>query len=487
MTLDLVSRTVFPQIPQKLNPWEKTVQVIISTFVFFALFVVYRNQISMGAHWDVGWIKHVIWRNPLQEMPNSCCALDGENSIFIAWSWHSIPLFSIFSLISFVFPFGQQVWLITFLALPYAIIVYSVIYFGLTSVSSPRARMKILFVSLFSTIVALSFGVFRSIYFPHYEIYFCSFLLLFLYYLQKTSKLPSILSLLLCISVKEDSAFYLVILYMVFFWQLESKRKLIANSLLLLSSSLIYLILLSFVSFTDPPNPSFPNQTALESQYLGSPAFRHLTADFLYERIRLNVVDNLLLYLLIALLLLIAKSPAIGYSPRVLYAVFPHVIVALIGIASVKGGWAVYHQIPIWTTVLLFLIYFQMHFQILNRKVFLVPLLTLCISSLLSTSSKYIYDGINPPYDRSLIDRNVQSVINQAVSRGDILDTNFFVYNSNKVSIHSWLREYTDFKNGMCLVSLNNSNSISKLSEITGDRNPKITFLAIPFQRTCYS
>lgn len=487
MTFKLISQRIFPQIPRKLQPAEKIAQVIFSTLVFFVLFEVYRNQVSMSAHWDVGWIKHVIWRNPLQEMPNSCCALDGENSKFIAWSWHSIPLFSIFSLISYVYPFSQQTWLITFFALPYAIIVYCIIYFGLISSSFSRGPKKVLFISFISTMIGLSFGVSRSIYFPHYEIYFCSFILLFLFYQKNSSKLPAIISLLLCISVKEDSAFYLVILYLAFFWKFESIRKLVTNSLLILSSSLTYLILLSFISFDDPPNPSFPNQTALQSQYLGSPAFRHLTLNFIYQRLLLNVTDNLFLYLFIAVIIFIAKSSMIGESLRMLAAIFPHVCVALIGISSVKGGWAVYHQVPIWTTLLIFLIYFQMNFQILNKAKFLVPTIALCISSLLSSSLIYVYDGLKPNHNRTLIDRNVQSVIDEATSRGDILDSNFFVYNPEKVSIHTWLREYTDFKKDMCLVSLKDSKSVSKLSEITEDKSPEVTYLAIPFQRTCYS
>jgi len=189
----IISDFLFWKEKRNLTKKELSIQFFLSLLTFLILFNVYRYQTLTSAHWDVGWIKHVIWRNPRQEVPTDCCSIDGVNSTFQSWSWHLSPLFSLFSVISFAWPFGQQTWLLFFLALPYAAIVFCVVHFGFVGFPASKSYPKVLVIALCSALVGLSFGTFRSISFPHYEIYYTSSILLMVYFIYRNQRWLAIL------------------------------------------------------------------------------------------------------------------------------------------------------------------------------------------------------------------------------------------------------------------------------------------------------
>lgn len=481
------SREIFPNAKRDLVRHEKIVQICLAILVLIFTFYIYRKQLFLTAHWDVGWIKHVIWKNPLQAMPSDCCALDGQNSSYIVWSWHSIPLFSVFSLLSYTWPFGQVTWLLFFLSLPYAIIVFCVVYFGLASQESASNFRNACKVAIFSSIIGLSIGTFRSVHFPHYEVYFCSFALLLLYSLHKVNVFLTITAVLLCISVKEDSSFYLAIIYLCYFWGVHSSKRLLKNSLILILPSLLYMMILEMIDFEDPPNPNHPNETALQSQYLGTPAFKHLNLDFVSDRVWLHFADNWILYAVVIIIGIFSFSIKLSFGIRFVISILPHTLVALLGISPVKGGWAVYHQIPVWTTVLFAIIYFHVNFGFLNRLKYLISLVSLCLLSFASASLIYVYSGITSSIDIREVEKNYEHVIDLAMETGDVLDTNFFFLNPKRVPIDSWLREYNLFQSGQCLIHVKNSKSVDILSKLTSDVIPTQVDLLKPFVRTCFS
>jgi hypothetical protein len=116
-------------LPKKLQIKKYSIWLILSCFITFIFYYVYyRNTLINQAHWDVGWIRNVIWRNPIQSMPVDCCAVDGQNSEYISWTWHFSPTFSVFSLLSFLWPFSQLSWLVLFFTLQNVIITFCVNY-----------------------------------------------------------------------------------------------------------------------------------------------------------------------------------------------------------------------------------------------------------------------------------------------------------------------------------------------------------------------
>lgn len=486
MNFDEISRVIFSKRSRDFNFQEKVIHGLMSFIVLIIIFFVYKYQILVSAHWDVGWLKYVTWRNPLQQMPIDCCALDGENSQYISWSWHFSPLFSVFSLLSYIWPFGQYFWFILFLSLPYGMISYFVSYFAFIGSKRLSSISAIFLVSSFSIVVGMSFGIFRSIQFPHYEVYFTAFLLAFMFFLSKNRNLLALTALFLCISVKEDSSFYLAILYVAFFWSKNNSMRVIRNTLVLISPSVVYLIALNVITFDDPPNPNFTGQSNLQSQYLGKTPLDHLDLRFILDRFYLNLNDNWLLYsvMLLVLITVYSHSPSVFY--RSLIAIFPHIAVALVGISSVKGGWALYHQVPIWTTILVLIIYLHLNFKPISLHNFGILLVSLCFASFASQSTLYVVSGLRSEFDTALISRNSPSIIQSARENGDFLDENFFVYDPERVPVYSWLREYTDFRRGDCLVSLSHSRTITILAKITSIDSPEITQLKTPFIRTCF-
>ena len=188
--------------------------------------------------------------------------------------------------------------------------------------------------------------------------------------------------------------------------------------------------------------------------------------------------------MLLVLITVYSHSPSVFYRSSI--AIFPHIAVALVGISSVKGSWALYHQVPIWTTILVLIIYLHLNFKPISLHNFGIILVSLCFASFASQSTLYVVSGLRSEFDTALISRNSPSIIQSARENGDFLDGNFFVYDPEKVPVYSWLREYTDFRRGDCLVSLSNSRTITILARITSIDSPEITQLKTPFIRTCF-
>jgi hypothetical protein len=108
----------------KLSKFELLFSVLISLITFVFFYFIYSKHILTNAHWDIGWIKQVIWQNVLQKMPEDCCVSGNLSSPYISWKWHLTPFFSLISLISYLWPFTSNSWLITFFAIQPAFLVF---------------------------------------------------------------------------------------------------------------------------------------------------------------------------------------------------------------------------------------------------------------------------------------------------------------------------------------------------------------------------
>jgi hypothetical protein len=459
---------------------------ILPFVFFFTLLVVFHNQLALAAHWDTGWIRHVIWRNPAQHMPETCCAVDGENSNLISWSWHFVPLFSLFSVASYLWPFGEILWTASFFALPYALIVQFMLAFARICGRNRINKSSFVSIALALIVIGFSLGTFRSIQFPHYEIYYLSFSLMLLYFLIQKRIVMVFLATFLCFSVKEDSLIYLMILYVAFFLSKSNIKRVFTNSLLLCIPALIYLLAMEFLEFADPPNPDFPDQSSLQSQYLGTPPLKHINFGFLLDRIYENLKWNFELYLFVIVLTIAAARRSRSLATRFLLCLSPHVLVAWIGFAETKGIWVSYHQVPIWTSVLLFLLVLEIRYAFFASKAMLVIILIFSLLSYYSFSVPYVAKGLISTGKATSIYAEVDEVIRSALVGSDVLDSNFFFYDPSLVSVNSWLRDNSQFPKNGCLVHLQNSVAPQKLQQSLKIEVKSQVPIGRNFQRTCF-
>ena len=467
---------------RKSSKAEFVFSVAITFFVFIFFFIIYNNWLLTSAHWDLGWIKQVIWRNLDQKMPIDCCSPDGNNSNYISWAWHFTPFFTLLSLISFLWPFSSFSWLVMFLAAAPALLVMLTcnLFF---SRENYLFRNKIAHY-FFPVVLSFTFGAIRAMAFPHYEIYFLVFILAALYAAIKGSKLFFVLSIILTIMLKEDSAFYLIILV----WFVGFKKfkifYLFKTTFYLLLIPTIYLISLTYIQLDDPINPNFPQLTNLESQYLGKPLLSHISIDFITDRFAKILNANHFLIIFIICLTIIGIKTKNYLTVRLMLSTFPYFIVSLIANSWVKGEMLNYELIPIWTSVVIALLFFQIgtvnskRIKEFIRTVFFIFML----AGLLNGSTNQILRKINLPIlDHRMLD-SIDYTIQQAKSRSILLDTNFFVYNPNLISYNSWLSNFNNVYPNMCFLHLPSSETNFTLKRIY----PDFEFDTEPFENSMF-
>jgi hypothetical protein len=199
------------------------------------------------------------------------------------------------------------------------------------------------------------------------------------------------------------------------------------------------------------------------------------------------MIDNIELYFLMLFVFGSIFNFSRSLCLRLLFAIGPHILVAIIAINDVKGGWAVYHQLPIWTTLLSVIIYLHLNTNLSRTKYALFLILVLSFLSTLSSPARYIVESLRPEIDISMVAKNKEAVISYGKSNGYVLDENFFVYDPKAVSSDAWLKEINDFVIGDCLVHLENSKTPIKLSQLYPQAKITTSKLYSPFALTCFS
>ena len=439
-----------------------------------------------NAHFDLGWINNVIWRNISQQMPNDCCSADGNNSTYISWVWHFTPFFSIISFFSYFWPFSSFSWLAIFLAIaPAMVVFFTCNIFMLRN----KLNSKLKYLSyFFPVLLALSFGTNRTLAFPHYEIYFLVFVLATVYFAATGSKLLYLSSIIALLILKEDSAFYLVILiWFIFFKKIKTKH-LIKMTFLLISIPVLYLWALNLVDFKDPISPHFSDLTNLESHYLGKPFLSHVNFDFIVNRLNAIFASNFLLMFLISFLIFVGLSKRNGLMLRFMFSIFPYLFVSIFANSWVKGVMLNYEILPPWTSVLLSILLYQKNQPTDNQKKqrtnFII--VTFLLMGIVNGSTKQIFSTFYAEVPNTNTFNTINDVIKEAKEKDILLDNNFFVYNPKLVSFHSWLKENNEFKNGDCLLHLPNSNTVQKLRVIFPlSKFETKNFLKTNFMVTC--
>jgi hypothetical protein len=466
----------FPQNKLRKSQFVFSILLALGTFILF--YRIYSIWIITNAHWDLGWIKHVIWRNIPQQMPTDCCSVDGSNTAYISWAWHFTPLFSLLSAVSYLWPFSSFSWLLVFLSIAPALVVYLTCAIFFLMNNSHTTFYKFLIPILLS----MTFGTIRALAFPHFEIYFLVFILTIIYFAAKRLKPLYFLSIFFVILLKEDSAFYLIILlWCVFFNKIELKKLLrVSFSLIIIPAS--YLLILNFINLNDEINPNFPNLTNLESQYLGKPLFSHISIEFLINRFNAIINTNLVLILFIIFITFIGIVTRNNMILRLMVSTIPYFIVALLANSWVKGIMLNYEILPLWVSVFLsILVYYKdsaMRNSLRNRINFIM--VSFLLLGLVNGSTKQIFLTLSYQVPSKNSVKNIEDIIRDAKKESVLLDKNFFVYSPQMVSFNSWLNDNSQFKKGSCFIHLPDSNSKQILQII----NPASRFETERFQET---
>jgi hypothetical protein len=450
---------------KKLSKNDFLFSVVVSLATLLIFYRIYSGWIITNAHWDLGWLRQVTWHNVFQKMPETCCSVNESNSIYISWFWHFTPLFSIVSLLSYLWPFSSFAWLALLLAIAPALLVFFTCNIFFLS-RKPFSKFKAINY-FYPILLSLSFGSIRAIAFPHYELYFLVFVLAAVYSAARNSKFLFFLSIIMLVFLKEDSAFYLVILIWFIFFKKLSTLHLIKTTFLLLTLPIVYLVSLNFVQLDYPINPSFPNMTNLESQYLGKPLLSHISIDFIINRLIHIFQVNFVLIMLIILLACIALLTKNDLMMRLIASTLPYFIVSTFAFSWVKGVMLNYELIPVWSSVMLAVLSYPTQTSDSNKhigvsKVFIFLFLLL---GLVNGSAKHVISvGLTQTPNVSTMN-SIDLIIQEAKKNAVILDANFFVYNPSLVSYNSWLKDLNELNSAQCFIHLPTSKTKKTLAK----------------------
>ena len=456
----------------------------LTTFVVF--YFVYSRYILTNAHWDTGWIKQVIWQNVLQKMPYDCCLSGTYSSEYISWEWHFTPLFSLVSLLSYLWPFTANSWLIAFFAVqPTLLFLFTcLIYFSkkVTLFNSNYSNY------LVPVLLSTSLGSMRALAFPHYELLYLVFLLAIFYFISRNQKSIVVIFVILILSIKEDSAFYLVILIWAICYGLVRFRKILAASIILLAPSLIYLTYLSFARDSVQISSNFAGMTNLQAHYVGKPFFSHITIDFLASRLTDILQTNFYILFLQFILTVLAIRYREYFILRLMISTIPLWTASLLAVSWVKGQMLTYEIIPIWASIMISILFFPWN-KFENSilvKVSSYLIIVVLIFGLVNASSKFLIKTtfMTTPNEQSMT--IIDDIIQQAKSDGIKLDTNFFVYNPHLVSHDSWLYDLNNFKSGSCFLHLPDSDRKLTLERTNDDLEfETFKYMDSSFLKTC--
>ena len=100
---------------------EKSNLISVSTFFVFLVYLkIYYTILMTDGHGDLGWLRIVLWRNPSLSLEG----FPGYPSSYSSWEWHFLPYISIWSALSYLWPFGDLNYLLLFITLPPVLIFF---------------------------------------------------------------------------------------------------------------------------------------------------------------------------------------------------------------------------------------------------------------------------------------------------------------------------------------------------------------------------
>ena len=403
---------------QNTNKQNTILSIIDITSVTIILVLVWNffyKHIVLYSHPDIGWIRSLIWHNPLQKLQSESYKLDWQSG----WEFHYSTLLSIFSFISYIWPFGVIKWLTVFFTLQIVLIfipILKILQYFLTNTYSIKERI---FINSISMLFSLGGSITGAVLFPHFELYQITFFVWCLYGVLIFNKSIVSLSAILFLSVREDSFLYAAGILLILGFL--SKSKIIFN--LAVVSVLIFVVqILSRQLLFDTPS-------IFKTDYLGDPVLSHINPKYFFTRVESIIRGNYPVFIVFYLILFIGIWQ---YNKSVLrhsLLLIPTLLMGLFAFSPTKGSFNLYYSIPFFFIYFLNIIFILKENLFRFQKIFsffigLAFILSIFQNNfqILQTSIKKIPSG----YSEYILDR----VIKDAISNGLPIDSSMYVYGS---------------------------------------------------------
>jgi hypothetical protein len=308
----------------------------IDVFFLFTLSIIFFNyfykHIILYSHPDIGWIRSLIYRNPLQLLQNQSYKLDWQSG----WEFHYSLFLSIISLLSFLWPFGAIKWLSLFFTLQVVLIYYPVLriaqnYF----VHKGTIKEKIL-INTLAIPLSLGGSITGSLLFPHYELYQVVFFIWVLYGILLSNKLIVLVSGFLFLSIREDSFLYAGVIFLILGAILRAKAFYLAAAVVL------FVFLLQLFS----RQLLFDTPSIFRTDYLGEPTLSHINLSHFLARGELIIENNYPIFITFYLIIFVGiwqLNKSVLLNSIIL---IPLLLMGMFSFSPAKGSFILYYSIP---------------------------------------------------------------------------------------------------------------------------------------------
>ena len=403
------------QNTNKQNTVLGIIDLVSTTIILVLVWNFFYKHIVLYSHPDIGWIRSLIWRNPLQKLENESYKSDWQSG----WEFHNSALLSIFSLLSYMWPFGAIKYLTVFFSLQILLIfvpILKILQYFLTNTQSIQERIV---VNSASILFSLGGSITGAILFPHFELYQITFFVWFLYGVLILNKSIVFVSAILFLSVREDSFLYAagILLMLSIISKIKSIFNLAVVSLLIFLAQMISRQLL------------FDTPSIFSTDYLGDPVLSHISMQHFFTRAELIIRSNYPIFIIFYLIFFIGiwqRNRAVIYYSLLL---IPTLLMGLFAFSPAKGSFILYYSIPFFFIYFLNIIFILKENSIRFQRVFSIFIGVAFFLSIfqnnfqiLQTSTKSIPSG----YSEQVLNK----VIIDAISNNFLIESSMYVYGS---------------------------------------------------------
>jgi hypothetical protein len=368
--------------------WFLSIFTFIISSIIVLLALLKKFYVS-GINFDAPIIANLMWHNGLNIFYPEWITITGTGSYYQS---HSSLIFIVTSIFSYLLPLNRIEYTCLVLALSVGLIGY------ISTLLLYQFRSELKFSNYFTSLIifVLSlccvFNVYNInvIYLIHFEIFYISFLLAFLYYFFSKKYYKSYIFLFLFLITREDFGFHLftlisIILFFNYFLIKDKKlenKKLIIIALIALFSSLL---LCYFKSF-------FPGDKAFQRIYFAT-SWPEILEILKFENITQGIIlfsKNHIHTLVIFLITIIFGIRYRAYPLLIsIFSILPWLVLHILAKSESIKSMSDYYDFPfalilIWPT-LLYIIFDDKKLNQLRKKIFYLQAIILIFSATVNT------------------------------------------------------------------------------------------------------
>ena len=341
---------------------------------FFIPFIIISNY-NLN-HWyihgpyllDTGWFSFIT-SNSVFPYINNHPGL-GSGGSFL--NTHLSPIFWILSGIKKLFFFlPDQIYYCLTQGLWVGILAISTFYL----IPNHNKRKAIAFIAgLFTSLNGITISI---IHYPHYEIAIPALIALFFSLWIHNNKLFAFLTLILCLTVREDAGLHIFgLMFTIGFYFLcvrdfEKSKIYFKFSLFCLFYSIITIII---------QKTYFVSDSALARIYTGNPPYDHINFQFILERIKYYATDLYFIFIPLLTIIIFSIIKRLWLLLLGCFTVLPWILFSIIAIADQAGKLTLYYSFPLMIIFFWPLIFFHISEKKLSLEKPVIFLQIFCCS-----------------------------------------------------------------------------------------------------------